>query len=51
MATDYEFGPFRLDGKLGILLRGTEPLAIGQRAVALLRLLVARAGEPVARRN
>ncbi len=51
MPADYEFGPFRLDAKLGILLRGTEPIGIGQRAVALLRLLVERAGEPVAKED
>jgi TolB-like protein len=47
MPVEYEFGPFRLDAKLGILLRGTEPTGVGQRAVALLRLLIERAGEPV----
>ena len=47
MTTDYEFGPFRLDARLGLLLRGPQPIALGQRAVALLRLLLARAGEPV----
>jgi DNA-binding winged helix-turn-helix (wHTH) protein len=47
MPVDYEFGPFRLDAKLGILLRGTEPIGVGQRAVALLRMLVERAGKPV----
>jgi DNA-binding winged helix-turn-helix (wHTH) protein len=51
MALNYEFGPFRLDGKLGILLRGTEPLAVGQRAIALLRLLVERAGKPVTKED
>ncbi|MCW5774094.1 MAG: winged helix-turn-helix domain-containing protein, partial [Rhodospirillaceae bacterium] len=49
MPVDYAFGPFRLDAKLGILLRGAEPIGVGQRAVALLRLLVERAGEPVAK--
>ena len=49
MPVDYEFGPFRLDARLGILLRGTQPIGLGQRAVALLRLLVERAGEPVAK--
>jgi TolB-like protein len=51
MSVDYEFGPFRLDATLGILLRGTEPVGIGQRAVALLRLLLERAGEPVAKED
>ena len=39
MATIQEFGPFRLDQPL-ILFRGTEPVALGKRAVALLRLLL-----------
>jgi TolB-like protein len=49
MATNYELGPFHLDGKAEILFRGTEPVALGQRAVALLRALVERAGAPVSR--
>jgi DNA-binding winged helix-turn-helix (wHTH) protein len=49
MPVDYQFGPFGLDAKLGILLRGGEPVGIGQRAVALLRLLLERAGEPVSK--
>ena len=51
MPIDYEFGPFRLDARLAILFRGTEPIGIGQRATALLRLLVERAGEPVAKED
>ena len=51
MAIDYEFGPFCIDAKLGILLHGTEPTGVGQRAVALLRLLVERAGQPVAKED
>ena len=46
MAT-YEFGPFRLDTDAEILFRGAEPIVLGQRAVALLRLLLERAGVPV----
>ncbi|MBS0242769.1 MAG: winged helix-turn-helix domain-containing protein [Proteobacteria bacterium] len=49
MTAEYEFGPYRLDGRHGLLLRGSEPVGVGQRAVALLRLLVARAGKPVAK--
>jgi TolB-like protein len=49
MPVDYQFGPFGLDPKLGILLCEGEPVAVGQRAVALLRLLVERAGEPVSK--
>ena len=45
----YEFGPFRLDAGAGILFHGTEPTMLGQRAVALLRLLVERAGTPVSK--
>src|SRR6185437_9889903 len=43
----YQFGPFRLDPKAGILYRGAEPTMLGQRAVALLRLLLDNAGVPV----
>jgi TolB-like protein len=47
MARTYEFGPFRLDADAEILFRGTEPIVLGQRAVALLRLLLERDGVPV----
>jgi TolB-like protein len=43
----YQFGPFRLDPKAGILYRGAEPTMLGQRAVALMRLLLDNAGAPV----
>jgi TolB-like protein len=49
MPVDYQFGSFGLDAKLGILLRDGEPVAIGQRAVALLQRLVEKAGEPVSK--
>ena len=49
MATIYEFGPFRLDADAEILFRGAEPTVLGQRAVALLRLLLERAGAPVSK--
>jgi TolB-like protein len=49
MATIYEFGPFRLDPDAGMLFRGTEPTMLGRRAVALLRLLLERAGQPVSK--
>ena len=49
MAKIYTFGPFRLDADAGILFRGTEPAELGQRAVALLRRLLERAGEPVSK--
>jgi TolB-like protein len=45
----YEFGPFRLDSASEILFRGAEPIVLGQRAIALLRLLVERAGAPVSK--
>ena len=51
MATTYLLGPFRLDVAAEILFRGAEPVALGQRAVALLRLLVERAGEPVSKES
>jgi len=47
MSTSYEIGPFRLETEAEILYRGSELVAIGQRAVALLSLLVERAGTPV----
>lgn len=49
METIYEFGPFRLDAEAEILFRGAEPTMLGQRAVALLRLLLERSGEPVSK--
>src|SRR3954471_6466503 len=45
----YQFGPFRLDPKAGILYQGTRPTMLGQRAVALLRLLLENAGAPVSK--
>jgi len=36
----YQFGPFSLDREAGILYSGSEPTILGQRAVALLRLLL-----------
>ena len=44
-----EFGPFLLDQAAEMLFRGTEPIALGQRAVALLRLLLEHAGAPVSK--
>jgi TolB-like protein/tetratricopeptide (TPR) repeat protein len=49
MPTVHKFGPFRLDAKAEILFRGGEPVALGQRAVALLRVLVEQAGVPVSK--
>src|ERR1041385_6115686 len=49
MATIYEFGPFRLDAGADALFRGGKPVALGGRAVALLRLLLEQAGSPVSK--
>ena len=46
MAKVHVLGPFRLDAEAEILFRGSEPVGLGQRAVALLRVLVQRAGGP-----
>ena len=43
------FGPFRLDAKNEILFLGSEPMPLGRRAVALLRVLVERSGEPISK--
>jgi TolB-like protein len=49
MATIHTFGPFRLDADAETLFHGTEPTVLGQRAVALLRVLLERPGEPVSK--
>lgn len=49
MSTIYEFGSFRLDASLGLLMHGSEPVGVGHRAVALLQLLLERANQPVAK--
>lgn len=49
MSTTHRFGPFRLDADAGILFCGSQPAALGQRAVALLRVLLERAGAPVSK--
>src|SRR5262245_43100328 len=49
MARAQQVGPFRVDAKAEMLFRGTEPVALGRRAVALLRLLVERAGTLVSK--
>jgi TolB-like protein/tetratricopeptide (TPR) repeat protein len=49
MAKTYEFGPFRLDAGAEILFSGAQPIVLGQRAVALLRLLLEQAGNPVSK--
>jgi TolB-like protein len=47
--TIYAFGPFRLDVQGETLFRDTDPVALSKRAVALLRILVQRAGAPVSK--
>src|SRR5271166_4842266 len=42
--TIHALGPFRLDTQDGLLLRGAEPVALGRRAIALLRALVEQPG-------
>src|SRR3954462_11520556 len=49
MVVIYKFGPFHLDADAGILFRGAQPTVLGRRAVALLRLLLERAGSPVSK--
>jgi len=45
----YAFGPFRLDSEAEILFQSADPLPVGRRAVALLRVLLERPGEPVSK--
>jgi TolB-like protein len=40
----FSLGPFRLDTQDGLLLLGREPVALGRRAIALLRALVEQPG-------
>ena len=47
MPGSYAFGPFRLDTETRILFCGGEPTMLGQRAVALLQMLLQQAGTPV----
>jgi TolB-like protein/tetratricopeptide (TPR) repeat protein len=49
MAMTLAFGPFRLDTDAGILFCGPEPRPLGQRAVALLALLLKQPGAPAAK--
>ena len=49
MATTYLLGPFRLDADTDTLFRGGEPVSLGQRAVALLGVLVEQRGIPVSK--
>jgi class 3 adenylate cyclase/predicted ATPase len=45
----YSLGPFRLDTQDNLLFCGSEPLALGRRAIALLRALVERPGALVSK--
>jgi DNA-binding winged helix-turn-helix (wHTH) protein len=47
--TIHALGPFRLDTQEGLLLRGSKPVALGRRAIALLRALVERPGALVSK--
>src|SRR5262252_1508587 len=49
MAASYIFGPFRLDAETDTLFRRGEPVSLGRRAVALLRVLVEQRGIPVSK--
>jgi TolB-like protein/tetratricopeptide (TPR) repeat protein len=51
MAATLAFGPFQLDSDAGILFCNAKPTPLGQRAVALLALLVKAAGAPVAKQD
>lgn len=44
-----QFGSYRLDTETEMLFRESEPIAVGRRAVMLLRLLVEQAGIPVSK--
>jgi DNA-binding winged helix-turn-helix (wHTH) protein/predicted ATPase len=45
----HALGPFRLDTQDELLLRGSQPVALGRRAIALLRALVERPGALVSK--
>ena len=49
MAKTYQFGPYRLDASAKTLFRGSEPVALGRRAVVLLECLLEQAGTPVSK--
>lgn len=48
-SNSYIIGPFRLDSEAQALYRNAEPLALSQRAVSLLRLLVEQPGEIISK--
>src|SRR5580698_9954820 len=47
--TNVALGPFRLDPGNKLLLRGTEPVALGKRAILVLRALIERPGALVSK--
>src|SRR6266566_212807 len=49
MGASYTFGPFHLDAEAEVLFCGAEPVALGRRAIALLRALVERPGALVSK--
>jgi TolB-like protein/Tfp pilus assembly protein PilF len=49
MVRAYALGPFLLDTQSDLLWRGTQPMALGRRAIALLRALVERPGAVVSK--
>src|SRR5262249_13443254 len=49
MSAIHAFGPFRLDAEAEILFKGSEPVPLGRRAVALLHALVVRQGAPISK--
>jgi DNA-binding response OmpR family regulator len=49
MAKIHTFGPFHLDTEVEVLFRGKDPIPLGQRAVAVLRMLVERPGELISK--
>jgi DNA-binding winged helix-turn-helix (wHTH) protein len=46
-AESYNLGPYRLDAKARILLHGSDPVPLGERAVSVLLPLVEQAGRLV----
>ena len=49
--TIYVVGPFRLDEDAELLMRDAEPVALGRRAVAVLRVLITQHGRLVSKRD
>ena len=47
--TPIALGPFRLDPRNDLLLRGTEPVALGRRAILVLRALIEQPGALVSK--